>query len=247
MMTEKLATAAATATESGVVRTNDIGQARPQGTVASQNDDWGERVAHELRGPAGVTLGAIDELELALGASADQHKALLAMARRGIGKVLRTAERLSRKAQLDSGRAVMASIPVDLRELITRARSDAEQLEARRGIDIVLEPSEGSWQVTTDESWATLAVVEVLSLAIKSARREVRVSLARVGDRPAVVVSDDGRAPTIPANQTGHASPTDRRTACLSLPLAHGIARALGGELTVEGVPTGNRRVLRFA
>ena len=43
-----------------------------------------ERVAHELRGPSGVTLGAIDEMELLLGEDSEKVKPLLSMARRGI-------------------------------------------------------------------------------------------------------------------------------------------------------------------
>jgi K+-sensing histidine kinase KdpD len=213
---------------------------------AGQSDDWGERVAHELRGPAGVTLGAIDELELALGAQAESHRALLAMARRGIGKVLRTAERLSRKSQLDSGRAVMASTQVDLRDMMARAGKDAEQLESRRGIEVRVEGGDTPCMVMVDESWAVTALAELVSLAIRAARKEVKITLAREGDRPRVVVSDDGRPPAA-VPQTGHASPADRRSACLSVPLAHGIARAIGAELTIDAAPPGNRRTLVFA
>jgi len=233
-MTDKLASP----TEQGGVRPQ-------QDTVASQTDDWGERVAHELRGPAGVTLGAIDELELALGASAEAHRALIAMARRGIGKVLRTAERLSRKSQLDAGRANMAPTSLDLRALVTRAREEAEQLESRRGIEVTVEASEDSWLMTLDESWTQVVLTEMISLSIRAARREVKIALKRENDRPLVVITDDGRPPAAPV-QGGHASPVDRRTACLSLPVAHGAARILGAELTMEAAAPGNRRTLSF-
>jgi K+-sensing histidine kinase KdpD len=213
---------------------------------AGQSDDWGERVAHELRGPAGVTLGAIDELELALGAQAENHRALLAMARRGVGKVLRTAERLSKKSQLDSGRAVMAATQVDLRELVARAGKDAEQMEARRGIEVKVEAGDTPQLATLDESWALTAVTELVSLGIRAARREVRITLTREGERARVAVTDDGRPPASPV-QSGHASPADRRSACLSVPLTQGIARALGAELTIDAAAAGNRRVLLFA
>ena len=158
----------------------DTGPARAHEHTSGQSDDWGERVAHELRGPAGVTLGAIDELELALGAQAENHRALLAMARRGIGKVLRTAERLSKKSQLDSGRAVMAATQVDLRELVARAGKDAEQVEARRGIEVKVEAGDIPQPATVDESWALTAVTELVALAIRAARREVKVTLRRI-------------------------------------------------------------------
>jgi signal transduction histidine kinase len=233
-MTSKLASP----TEQGAVRSQ-------HDAVASQADDWGERVAHELRGPAGVTLGAIDELELSLGANAEAHRALIAMARRGVGKVLRTAERLSRKSQLDAGRAVMAPTTIDLRTLVTRAREEAEQLESRRGIEVTVEANDGSWLMTVDESWAQVVLTEMISLSIRAARREVKIALTRDNDRPQVVVTDDGRPPAAQA-QGGHASPADRRTACLSLPVAHGAARALGAELTMEAAAPGNRRTLQF-
>src|SRR5689334_21052599 len=92
-----------------------------------------ERIAHELRGPAGVTLGALDELEHALDdAQRDQHKLLFAMARRGARRVLRTAERLTRTAQLEgSGIHAVPTAPTDLRGIVKQATEDAEAVEGR--------------------------------------------------------------------------------------------------------------------
>jgi CheY-like chemotaxis protein len=60
------------------------------------------KVAHDLRGPAGVVTGALDELELALGPElAATHAMLLGMARRGAQKVLKVAEMLSETAERD--------------------------------------------------------------------------------------------------------------------------------------------------
>jgi CheY-like chemotaxis protein len=57
------------------------------------------RLSHDIRGPLGVTLGALDELELALGADAATYASLLAMARRGARKVLQIAESMSQRSE----------------------------------------------------------------------------------------------------------------------------------------------------
>src|SRR4051812_42731051 len=81
-----------------------------------------ERIAHELRGPAGVTLGALDELEHALGAQAvEQNQMLFAMARRGARRVLRTAERLARTALLESASQHITPVPSDLGKIVKQA------------------------------------------------------------------------------------------------------------------------------
>lgn len=55
-----------------------------------------ERAAHDIRGPAGVTLGALSELEQSLGAEiTPAQSSLLSMARRGMKRVLAVADQLT--------------------------------------------------------------------------------------------------------------------------------------------------------
>ncbi len=61
------------------------------------------RMAHDLRGPAGIILGSLTELEVALGADAEQYQKHFAMARRGLAKVTRTAALLEQTGRLAGG------------------------------------------------------------------------------------------------------------------------------------------------
>ncbi|RYE87602.1 MAG: hypothetical protein EOO75_14265, partial [Myxococcales bacterium] len=95
-----------------------------------------ERVAHELRGPAGVTLGALAELEAALGDRAAEFTPLLTMARRGVNRIVRSAERLQQTGQLSARRADFSRLEVDVAPLVGRAVTEAEGLEARRKVQV---------------------------------------------------------------------------------------------------------------
>lgn len=192
-----------------------------------------EALAHELRGPSGVTLGALDELELALGESAQAHAALFAMARRGVRRVLRTAERLSRTAQLEQSGPILTREEVDLIPLLERAAKEAELVEARRGIKLDLTLPEGRQQAHVDPGWLAVALSELVGAGLRSARKTVLVELQRSGDTFRFVVCDDGVATNLPRlRRFEHQE--DRRDAGLAFPLAKEVADAHGGELNVR-------------
>jgi signal transduction histidine kinase len=217
---------------------------RASAQSGGESDDWGERIAHELRGPAGVTLGALDELEASLG-QAEGQQALIAMARRGVRRVLRTAERLSRKSQLSAGRVLLRPSSVDLPHLLKRACEEAESIESRRGIRVTITETSGLQAANLDSDWVHVAISELVAFAIRAARAEVTVSVAVEEALVRVTVSDDGRSPARPQS-SGHASP-ERRDPGMSLWLVREIAAAHGGGLQVEaGASEGSLSSLTF-
>lgn len=193
-----------------------------------------ERIAHELRGPAGVTLGALDELEHALGAEvAEQNRALFAMARRGARRVLRTADRLSRTAQLESGNPHVTPLPTDLRTLVRQATHDAEVIEGRSSVKVALHWDDEPCATDVDGAWMAIALTELVAQAIRCARREVAVSVqAKVG-RVRVVVSDD-RHTVVDLPRARFVTAQDRRDSALNWPLVHDVARAHGAAVEQE-------------
>ena len=59
------------------------------------------RTGHDVRGPAGVVAGALDELELALGGETTARNAVyFTMARRGVRRLLRLADRYTAASEL---------------------------------------------------------------------------------------------------------------------------------------------------
>src|SRR5690606_33938923 len=96
---------------------DELGRDAEQESARYVRTELLERIAHELRGPAGVTLGALDEIERVLASvEGEDARALLLMARRGIRRILRTAERLTRTAQLEAGPVQLSSAHHDVRD-----------------------------------------------------------------------------------------------------------------------------------
>ena len=119
-----------------------------------------ERIAHELRGPTGVTLGALDEIERLLARSEceEESRALISMARRGARRVLRTAERLTRTAQLEAGHTHMAATLLDVREIVARVARDTEQLEGRSAVRVELVTAAQPCVAHVDANWLGVAL-----------------------------------------------------------------------------------------
>ena len=197
-----------------------------------------ERIAHELRGPAGVTLGALDELEHALDAAQmEQHKLLLAMARRGARRVLRTAERLTRTAQLESGTTHVDRVPGDVRTIVKQAADDAALVEGRSSVRMALALPDEPCTAAVDGAWLTVAITELVAQSIRCARKSVEVSVEQALEGVRVIVSDDRLAAAdMPAKRFVHLS--DRRDAALSWPLVCDVAEAHHARLQCEVLRT---------
>jgi signal transduction histidine kinase len=193
-----------------------------------------ERIAHELRGPAGVTLGALDELEHGLGvALVEQHRLLFAMARRGAKRVLRTAERLTRTAQLESSSAQVVRVQSDLRGVVQQAVKDAVLIEARSSVALNVLLPEDPCLCDIDSGWLTVAVSELVSQAVRSARRQVEVSVHAEEHGTVLRVSDD-RTVIMDSPAVRFVPLQDRRDAALGWPLICDVARAHEADLSTE-------------
>lgn len=192
-----------------------------------------EAVAHELRGPSGVTLGALDELELALGDAAAEYANLFAMARRGVRRVLRTADRLSRSAQLELSGAALALETAELNALIERSLREAELVESRRGVATSFKRSEASVLMRVDPNWLGAAIAELIGYAVRSARRSVLIELQQTPEHARIIVCDDGVATSVPRLRRFEPS-DDRRDTGLAFPLIKEVVEAHGGELNVR-------------
>jgi signal transduction histidine kinase len=192
-----------------------------------------ERVTHELRGPVGVTSGALDEIEGALGADAEALRAYFLMARRGIGRVLRVAERLQRTAQLERGTVEWAKVPTDMRGLVQEALKEAESLDARRAVRVEVSCSEQECPVVVDLDWMRAAIEEIVGNAIRFARSVVSVHTDVSADEVRVTITDDGSGfsqPPVPRFEP----PVDKRGVGLSLPLVFDVIAAHGGRIEID-------------
>lgn len=205
-----------------------------------------ERIAHELRGPTGVVQGSIDELEHALGADAEKYRTLLAVARRGLARVLRTASRLDQTAQLDGGTARFEPGPADAGEVARKAVAEAEGLEARRKIRVEVRAPDDPLPCRLDARWMGVALRELASNAIRHATQNVFVEITADADAVRVEITDDNPAPHEFAPVRFR--PTrEGRGLGLGLAIASDVVVAHDGELAIEtprpGAAAGGTRV----
>lgn len=225
------------------VATSDTGETPRVSQTTYLKTSFLEALAHELRGPSGVTLGALDELEHALGENAAAYASLFAMARRGVRRVLRSADRLSRTAQLELSGPILACEPLDLNGLVERSLREAEQVEGRRGVTVDFKRCAEPPFMRVDPNWLGAALAELIGSALRSARRSVLVELQEHPDSVRIVVCDDGVATSAPRLRRFEPS-EDRRDTGLGFPIIKDVIDAHGGELTMRAGENGGLLVV---
>jgi CheY-like chemotaxis protein len=202
------------------------------------------RVAHDIRGPSGVALTALDELETALGADAVTHASLFGIIRRSTRRVLRIAEKLTRATEAATGPLYQPG-PVHLRAFVAKAARDAEGVEGRRtvALSIIIDGAGGADDIVeADASWLESLIIEVVANALKHARSKVTVTVERTESEAIVCIADDGRGP--PTRLRALFEPSSERSGLgISLALADQFLRAQGGRLEIGPRPDGGTAV----
>jgi len=155
-----------------------------------------ERVAHELRGPAGVIHGALQELEAALDQQpAGDHEVFLAMAKRGLRRILRTADRLQNTGQLERGPLALSPTSCDLIALVKQAVQEAQAIEGRKKVSVDIDAPGEAAVCVVDSHWMGLALFELASNAI---RHSIERMCVAIKPEPAggyrITFTDDARA-----------------------------------------------------
>lgn len=138
-----------------------------------------KRVAHDVRGPVGVIVAALHEIEEALaglgdGAAGPDLQRLVEMARRGTRKLERTAFTLDAIAALPPP----SVSHVDLQPMV-RTAVDRMQIAERRPQVAVswISPPEATLRVTVAPPLFTHALEELFGYAIRKSAKEVRVMM----------------------------------------------------------------------
>jgi signal transduction histidine kinase len=190
------------------------------------------RLAHDLRGHAGVIHGALQELEAAAGEQSSAST-FFGMAKRGVKRILRTADRLQQTGQLERGAPVLTPAECDVRALVQEAAEEAHNIEGRKKISVELDMPAVIVPCFADSHWLTSAFFELASNAIRHAHSRVRVTVTAQNEQVSVEFSDDGK-PGAEFGPTRFQAPRDRRGLGLGLSLVHDVAQAHSGNLAIH-------------
>jgi signal transduction histidine kinase len=204
---------------------------RSEATARRSEDRMREFVAdaaHELRTPvAGLQTAAETLIQLGPEASAEQREELellLVRESRRAGTLVADLLELSR---IDAGLQLQLA-PVDLRELAEAQAARLRLVAPDVQVEIV-----GSATVTADADRLTQVLTNLVDNARQAGAHSLRITVAPTG----VLVEDDGPGVPPPARERIFARLVHgphSKGAGLGLAIARGVARAHGGDLTVE-------------
>ncbi|WP_437278438.1 histidine kinase [Sorangium sp. So ce375] len=204
------------------------------------------RAGHDVRGPAGVVATALNELELALGGEATSQNAVyFTMARRGVRRLLRLADRYTAASELSRQPDAPAQ-PLDLEALVRKAVTEASFVYGRRDVTVALDlaPLHGFAHAAS----MTAALSDALMLALNVARGRVAVELAAHGERARVVLTSDASTTSVEQLFEASLSPEADPLADGGLPVRviDGVLKAHGGTARADRVGAETRITLEW-
>jgi signal transduction histidine kinase len=202
------------------------------------------RVAHDIASPAGVTTTALEELAN----ENHQRPELVAMARRGLRRLLRLSELLAIAADLETGPFAPDTTLEDVKRLVSGALDKAVGIDGRRDVETSSSFAEGRLVVEVDSKLLASVLREIIGNALRLATSRVVVDVTGEDGLALIRVSDDG--PGFSTEALSHLGErfvgrAPLRGLGLSLSIATEVLAAHGGSLRVEQstLPPGRRGV----
>lgn len=222
-----------------VVTTGFIDDGERSVEVASLLEEFAEVIAHELRTPLAVVLGAAETaLMRHVDGASPQLEELLRMIRRNAELASLLLGRLGLARDIEAGTVELHLQTVDIGQLVTESVSDLRQvILGDHPVEVTLSDAP---LARADATAAREIVFNLLSNAAKYSAdaAAIDVVVERDGDMVVVVVRNHGSGVT-PGDtdvifdkywQQDHGS----AGAGLGLYVSRGLARAHGGDITVE-------------
>lgn len=172
---------------------------------AQLKQEFVSMVSHELKTPISSILGALPLAEDAVrmgNPAASEH--FLEIAHRNADRLKRLVNDLMDVHQLDEGNLALKIGPVELVQLVERARADLAPTVNAKGLHCQIESGAQQIWIRSDPGRLSQVVVNLLANAIRFSPKDgvVHVGIDTVGDRVRIAVQDEG--PGIPADFQQH-------------------------------------------
>ena len=208
-------------------------------------------LSHELRTPL-AKIGAEAELALRRARPEEEYRAALEVVKRNADHMTRTVETLVAAARHEAG---FARSTTDAWTAAAAAVEASSPLAHKRGVEVELETPPAPLRVGVDGDLVTRILEPLLENASNYGRSRARLALTRNGAGVLFTLDDDGPGVTVGERERifepgvrGRAGARrgDGSGAGLGLALSRRLARAAGGDVTVEAKEGGARFLVRL-
>jgi two-component system sensor histidine kinase TctE len=147
------------------------------------------RIAHEIRTPLGVLMGALAQFQDPNPATAKT----LELAHRAVAQLARLSDRLSLLSRAATGFADGLEVqPVSIGAAVRQAMQVVQASRRRRGVTVNGPDADVDAHVAADPRMLVAAIAEVVDNAVRYASTRVDVTIAIRDDHAIVTVEDDG-------------------------------------------------------
>jgi signal transduction histidine kinase len=205
-------------------------------------------LSHELRTPLNAIGGYIDLLTLGIhGPLTDEQRGALERVRASQQHLLGLISDLLNFSRIEAGRIQFDMEAVRLADVAARVRPMVEPQAARRNITLVWQAEDATVVALADPPKVDQILLNLVTNAVKytGSGGEVSVRHVRAGEWAMLEVSDTGmgipedqfEAIFEPFTQVGRSLTSHHEGTGLGLAISRELARALGGDLSVESEP----------
>ncbi|HEY9514111.1 MAG TPA: PAS domain-containing sensor histidine kinase [Gemmatimonadaceae bacterium] len=205
-------------------------------------------MSHELRTPINATLGYAQLIDAGIGGPVtEQQRDYIARIQATQQHLLRIITDMLNYTRIEAGRMEYELTAVPLREVVDAVLPMIEPQATARGLTLDHGPCLAGVVGRADRAKAEQIVLNLLSNAVKFTPSGGQVAVScRVADSSvAVTVQDSG--PGVPPDkreaifepfvQIGRSLTSAHQGTGLGLPISRDLARAMGGDVVVEGAP----------
>lgn len=217
-------------------------------TASRTKSEFLAAMSHELRTPINATLGYTDLLEMEIaGPVTEQQQEYLMRIRGSQQHLLRIITDLLNYSRIEAGQVEYEATPVSLHEAVEAVLAMVEPMALAKGIRLKHGPCPEGVVALADMGKTEQIVLNLLSNAVKFTPPGGRVTTGcgMLDGKPCVTVSDTG--PGIPPEQQhsifqpfvqlGRSLTSGHEGTGLGLAISRDLARAMGGEITVQSGP----------